>query len=99
MTLQDRDSVYKRFSLSRLEAQTTPGRQLYFQAWEGVQLETHKGQSPESVIFMGPDVLNKSFSQDLIKHLLPSPVKLLTSALPNELGRAPAPDGSNHERQ
>lgn len=44
---------------------------------------------------MGPDVLNKSFFPDLIKHLLPSPVKLLTSALPNELGRAPTLDGFN----
>lgn len=44
---------------------------------------------------MGPDVLNKSFFPDLIKHLLPSPVKLLTSALPNELGRAPMLDGFN----
>lgn len=35
------------------------------------------------------------FSPDLIKHLLPSPVKLLTSALPNEPGRAPARDGFN----
>ncbi len=48
---------------------------------------------------MGPDVLNKSFFPDLIKHLLPSPVKLLTSALPNELGRAPARDGFNDGRQ
>lgn len=44
---------------------------------------------------MGPDVLNKSFFPDLIKHLLPSPVKLLTSALPNERGRAPALGGFN----
>lgn len=48
---------------------------------------------------MGPDVLNKSFFPDLIKHLLPSPVKLLTSALPNERGRAPALDGFNDGRQ
>lgn len=56
------------------------------------------GENPAPVIktesrecyFMGPDVLNKSFSPDLIKHLLPSHVKLLTSALPNELGRDPA---------
>lgn len=48
---------------------------------------------------MGPDVLNKSFFPDLIKHLLPSPVKLLTSAQANELGRAPALDGFNSGKQ
>lgn len=48
---------------------------------------------------MGPDVLNKSFFPDLIKHLLPSPVKLLTSALSNELGRAPALDEFKDARQ
>lgn len=48
---------------------------------------------------MSPDVLNKSFFPDLIKHLLPSPAKLLTSALPNELGRAPAMDEFNDGRQ
>lgn len=40
---------------------------------------TYKEQSQESY-FMGPDVLNKSFFPELIKHLLPCPVKLLTSA-------------------
>lgn len=44
-------------------------------------------------------MFNKSFFPDLIKHLLPCPVKLLTSALPNELGRAPALDGFNGGRQ
>lgn len=48
---------------------------------------------------MGPDVLNKSFFPDLIKHLLPSPVKLLTSALATELGRAPALDEFEDARQ
>lgn len=39
------------------------------------------------------------FPPDLIKHLLPSPVKPLTSALPNEPGRAPARDEFNGGRK
>lgn len=43
------------------------------------ELQTHKVPSHE-IYFMGPDVLNKTFFPELIKHLLPCPVKLLTSA-------------------
>lgn len=43
------------------------------------ELQTHKEPSHE-IYFMGPDVLNKTFFPELIKHLLPCPVKLLTSA-------------------
>lgn len=66
---------------------------------ERIFLRTRKRPTTVSGILLAQMCLLNHFPPDLIKHLPRGPVKPLTSASPNELGKAPAQQKLNSGRQ